>query len=91
MHDVTAGLPVGDAKAISRQHVAIFLDDDGNPIVRHLRERNSTFLNPEVDELGQPLDRRLVLNADYLLSEADELLLGGNVVRLIVSHPGEAR
>jgi Zc3h12a-like Ribonuclease NYN domain/FHA domain len=90
VHDVTAGLPAGDAKAISREHLEVFLDDDGNPIVRHLAENNTTFLNPRTDERGLPIDNRLADNVDYLLSEADELLLGGKIVWLVVSIPREA-
>ncbi|MGW3123589.1 NYN domain-containing protein [Streptomyces sp. NPDC001107] len=82
--DVTDGLTRDDADTISRLHVRIYLDDDGNPLVEHVPEkhRNVTFLNPELDFDGRPRSGRLATGPAYGLEEGDELFLGPGLVRL---------
>ena len=85
--DVTAGLSPEQAKDISRKHLEVFLDDDGDAIVRHLRPENVTFLNPAFGADGLPLDNRLADGAEYLLSEDDTLVLGSGYVTIVVTVP----
>lgn len=89
VHDVTVGLPRDQAAEVSREHLEIFLDDDSNPIVRHLAQNNATFLNPRLGIDGLPLNNRLADHAEYLVSEADSLLLGPGTVTLVIIIPRE--
>jgi hypothetical protein len=82
VHDVTIGLPRGQAAQISRRHLRLSLDDDGELTVEHLAARNATFLNPELDFNGRPRNARLTLGAHYGLIDGDELHLGLGAVRL---------
>ena len=84
---MTAGLSPEQAKDISRKHLEVFLDDDGDAIVRHLRPENVTFLNPAFGADGLPLDNRLADGAEYLLSEDDTLVLGSGYVTIVVTVP----
>lgn len=84
--DVTAGLGPEASGEISREHVRIFLDDDGKPMAEHLAGNNVSFLNPELDLRGRPSTARLATRTPYALELGDELVLGTGTVRLRISE-----
>lgn len=91
--DVTDGLSPDQAEQISRVHLRIILDDDGNPLAVHVPEpdRNASFLNPELDLAGRPQSSRMATGTPYALEDGDELHLGPptGAVRLRISFGGE--
>ncbi|WP_392670972.1 hypothetical protein [Streptomyces sp. LN785] len=84
--DVTAGLGPDASGEISREHVRIFLDDDGKPMAEHLTDNNASFLNPELDLRGRPCTARLATRTPYALEPGDELVLGTGTVRLRITE-----
>ncbi|MFD7867416.1 hypothetical protein [Streptomyces sp. NPDC059783] len=84
--DVTDGLGPEARGEISREHVRIFLDDDGRPMAEHLTDNNASFLNPVLDRYGRPSTARLATRTPYGLEPGDELVLGTGSVRLRISE-----
>ncbi|NEA73806.1 FHA domain-containing protein [Streptomyces sp. SID13588] len=84
--DVTTGLPEEQAREISRTHLHLFYDDDGELMVEHVPPNNHSFLNPQLDLHGAPSSNRLVTAAPYVLESGDELYLGPGTVRLRINR-----
>ncbi|MGW6485587.1 FHA domain-containing protein [Streptomyces sp. NPDC055056] len=85
--DVTAGLPPTEVEQISRTHLRLVVDDDGELTVAHLRDNNATFINPQLDLGGLPSNNRMATEVPYPLEAGDELFLGPGTVRLRI-HRG---
>jgi hypothetical protein len=84
IHDVTAGLAQEERSAISRQHLWIGFDPDGNLVIRHQATNNASFLNPRFGEDGLPVSNRLPDMVTIPVHAGDEIVLGPGAVRLLV-------
>ncbi|WP_329184952.1 NYN domain-containing protein [Actinacidiphila glaucinigra] len=84
--DVTAGLPADQADEVSRGHLRLFLDDDGELLAEHRAANNASFINPQLGKDGRPLNQRMVRLVHFPLDEGDEVFLGPGVVRLVVGR-----